>query len=142
MQEIINHRTKTNEEEHKNKIKENQRIEKRLKEIKEIMIKLYEDKALNRIKEEMYEELLESYEKEKAEKVLKRNENNIFINESKIKEKEVKKFLECINKYEDLKELNEEILHQLINKIVVYEREIIDGKRIQKIEIEYNFIND
>ena len=106
------------------------------------MIKLYEDKALNRIKEEMYEELLESYEKEKAEKELKRNENNIFINESKIKEKEVKKFLECINKYEDLKELNEEILHQLINKIVVYEREIIDGKRIQKIEIEYNFIND
>ena len=142
LQEIINHRTKTNEEEHKNKIKENQRIEKRLKEIKEIMIKLYEDKALNRIKEEMYEELLESYEKEKAEKELKRNENDIFINESKIKEKEVKKFLECINKYEDLKELNEEILHQLINKIVVYEREIIDGKRIQKIEIEYNFIND
>ncbi|MEI3528053.1 MAG: DUF4368 domain-containing protein [Bacilli bacterium] len=41
-----------------------------------------------------------------------------------------------------MKELNEEILHQLINKIVVYEREIIDGKRIQKIEIEYNFIND
>lgn len=39
------------------------------------------------------------------------------------------------------KELNEEILHQLINKIIIYEREIVDGKRIQKIEIEYNFSN-
>lgn len=30
---------------------------------------------------------------------------------------------------------------QRFNKIVVYEREIINGVRTQKIEIEYNFVN-
>lgn len=141
IKELTNRKEKIDEERQKDRIKENQRLEKRLREIKQIMVKVYEDKALNKINEEMYEELLEKYEKEKEEKEMKREENQIFINESKVKESEIKKFLELINKYENLKELNEEILHQLINKIIIYEREIVDGKRIQKIEIEYNFSN-
>ena len=42
---------------------------------------------------------------------------------------------------EKIKGLDTKILNELINKIVVYEREIINGVRTQKIEIEYNFVN-
>lgn len=51
------------------------------------------------------------------------------------------KFIKVLSKYEKLEKLDLVVLHELINKIIVYEKEIKDDKRYQKIEIQYNFTN-
>lgn len=84
--------------------------------------------ALERITPEMFVNLTKDYEEEKK-----------YLN--KDTEKQVQHFIELIEKYKNIKKLDAKILNDLINKIVVNEREIINGVRTQKIEIEYNFVN-
>lgn len=76
----------------------------------------------------MFVNLTKDYEEEKK-----------YLN--KDTEKQVQHFIELIEKYKNIKKLDAKILNDLINKIVVNEREIINGVRTQKIEIDYNFVN-
>ena len=52
----------------------------------------------------------------------------------------ISKFVSIIEKYRNLQSLDEATVIELIDKIVVYEREKVDGKKTQKIDIYYNFI--
>ena len=84
--------------------------------------------ALERITPEMFVNLTKDYEEEKK-----------YLN--KDTEKQVQHFIELIEKYKNIKKLDAKILNDLINKIVINERKIINGVRTQKIEIDYNFVN-
>ena len=42
--------------------------------------------------------------------------------------------------YADITELNEELIHTLIEKVIIHEKEIIDGETGMRIEIYYRFI--
>ena len=42
--------------------------------------------------------------------------------------------------YANITELDEELVHTLIEKIIVHEKEIIDGETVMRIEIYYRFI--
>lgn len=76
----------------------------------------------------MFVNLTKDYEEEKK-----------YLN--KDTEKQVQHFIELIEKYKNIKKLDAKILNDLINKIVINERKIINGVRTQKIEIDYNFVN-
>ena len=65
---------------------------------------------------------------------------NLITPKQKDTEKKVKEFAYIIKKYYNISELNPFILNELIHKIIVHEREIINGKRVQKIEILYKFM--
>ena len=55
--------------------------------------------------------------------------------------KNVERFLPLIKKYMDITELNAHILNELIEKIVVHEKQIDeDGIKSQEIDIYYKFI--
>ena len=50
-------------------------------------------------------------------------------------------FFEIIRKYTGISELASSLLHELIEKIVIYESNGLAGKnRIQRIEIHYRFV--
>ena len=49
--------------------------------------------------------------------------------------------MEVLKKYENIQELDAKLLNELIKQIVVYERELKEDGRTQRIEIEYNFLN-
>ena len=49
-------------------------------------------------------------------------------------------FTQLIEKYSDIQELNARILNELIEKIVVSEKEIIDGEKYQCVHIHYKFV--
>ena len=52
-----------------------------------------------------------------------------------------RQFLPLIQKYTDIQELNAHILNELIEKIVVHEKEIgADGTKTQQVDIYYRFI--
>ena len=48
-------------------------------------------------------------------------------------------FIKVVQKYEHITELTSEIMHELIEKIVVYAPEKSDGHRTQQIDIYYRF---
>ena len=53
----------------------------------------------------------------------------------------IRQFLPLIQKYTDIQELNAHILNELIEKIVVHEKEIgADGTKTQQVDIYYRFI--
>ena len=44
--------------------------------------------------------------------------------------------------YSTMTELDEAMLHRLINKIIIGEKQIVDDEKIQKVRIEYNFAGE
>ena len=53
---------------------------------------------------------------------------------------EILKFLSIVDKYSDFKELTPEILRAFIDKVLIYEKQKVDGHYRHTIEIMYNFI--
>ena len=50
------------------------------------------------------------------------------------------KFIDEIRDYAEIKELDEAILHRLIKKIIIGEKQVIDGQKVQDVTIIYNFV--
>ena len=57
-------------------------------------------------------------------------------------ESDVRRFIEEIRGYASITELDEVILNRLIDKIIVIAVEIIDGEKVQKVRIVYNFVGE
>lgn len=54
--------------------------------------------------------------------------------------KDIRIFISEIGQYAAIAELDEIIVHRLIHKIVVSEKQIIDSEKVQKVRIVYNFV--
>lgn len=121
----------------KNELK---KINKRIAQLEKILNKLYEDRALEKITEERYLLMNTNYENEYNE--LKERQNVITQQIEKIETTEcnAETFTNLIEKYLNITELNARILNELIEKIVVHEKEIINGEKYQMVEIYYKFV--
>ena len=51
-------------------------------------------------------------------------------------------FLALVRKYTDIQELTAGIIREFVKRVYVYQAERIDGKKIQRIRIEYNCIGE
>lgn len=121
--------------------RELKKVEKRLGELEKILNKLYEDAALERISEERYQSMAASYEQEQEALKGQREALLTEITQGEEVYKNVERFLPLIKKYMDITELNAHILNELIEKIVVHEKQIDeDGIKSQEIDIYYKFI--
>lgn len=116
------------------------KITKRIAQLDKILNKLYEDRALEKITEERYLSMNSSYENEYNE--LKKRQNVLTQQIEKIETTEcnAETFTNLIEKYLNITELNARILNELIDKIVVHEKEIINGEKYQMVEIYYKFV--
>lgn len=116
------------------------KITKRIAQLEKILNKLYEDRALEKITEEWYLSMNSSYENEYNE--LKERQNVITQQIEKIETTEcnAETFTNLIEKYLNITELNARILNELIEKIIVHEKGIIDGEKYQMVEIYYKFV--
>ena len=84
--------------------------------------------------------MTQSYEDEQAEltergKVLRRE-----LEAAKEQNDGTDKFLRLVRKYTEITELTPEIVRTFIEKIIVHEKEKVDGKRRQTVEIIYNCV--
>lgn len=115
--------------------------EKRLSELSKILNKLYEDVALEKISEERYRTMAATYEAEQAQLGEKQSSLLAEISQSDETQKNIKNFLAIIRKHTDTQELNAHLLNELIEKIVVHEKEVdADGIKSQRVDIHYKFI--
>ena len=121
-------------------VKEAERCRRRLDELDVILRNLYEDNVFNRISSERYVALSSAYEEE--EKKLKdrymelRDRMDSYGKHSRSSEE----FADLVAGYTDIHELTEELLNTLVDRIVVHEKEIVDGKTFMRVDIHYRFI--
>jgi len=62
------------------------------------------------------------------------------LNQAESRQENTTRFLELVREYTDMKELTKPILNELIDKVVVYDAEKANGKRVQRIDIYYRFV--
>jgi len=110
----------------------------RVKEIDTVFRKLYEDNALGKLSDEQFIFMTSGYEEEK--KTLKKRiaELEQQIQTAKEHNSDVKKFVQLVKGYTQIKELAYENVHEFIDRILIYE---LDREtNTHKIEIFYNFV--
>lgn len=116
------------------------KITKRIAQLDKILNKLYEDRALEKITEERYLSMNGSYENEYNELKERKNVLSQQIEKIETTECNAETFTNLIEKYLNITELNARILNELIEKIVVHKKEIINGEKFQMVEIYYKFV--
>ena len=120
------------------KMKEMANLRRRDAEIENVLAKLYEDNLSGKITDERYTKMFFNYEQEQTG-ILER----IKILSSEMSNATEKRmtsdtFTKMVRKYTRSKVLSERMLNELIQKIVVYHAEKIDGIYIQKLEIHWH----
>ena len=113
--------------------------QKRIAELDKLFTRLYEDNVSGKISDERFMMISSGYEDEEKELKAKVEELTEFVNISEQKSSDISAFISIVRKYEHITELTPEIMHQLIEKIVVHAPDKSGGKRIQQIDIYFRF---
>ena len=121
-------------------LKEVAEMEARMKELDKIIQSLYEDKVAGKLSEERYLKMSDNYETEQAELKEKVEKLKVSIDHAKSKMDDISKFISLVDKYSDFEELTPEILRAFIDKVLIYEKQKVDGHYKHTIEIIYNFV--
>lgn len=120
--------------------KEKNRIEKRLAELPKLLKRAFEQNVAEKLPDSLYETMLSEYSGEETELTTRLESINAAIGEAEASGAGIRNFVTLVEKYTEVKELNSEILHELIEKIVVHQTELVDGQKVQQIDIYYRFI--
>ena len=138
---VMEHRLKLNTEDaiqvRKKRLK---CAEKRVKELDQMFIRLYEDNVKGRISDDRFAMMSKTYEDEQAQLRFEAETLEHEIEAQAKNEVDLESFIEKVQKYSDLQELTPYALRELISAIYVEAPTEINGKRHQNIRIEYDFI--
>ena len=113
--------------------------EKRIAELDRLFTRLYEDNVSGKISDERFTVMSSGYEDEQKKLKASVTELTDYIETSEQKSADVTAFISVVQKYEHITELTPEIMHELIEKIVVHAPDKSSGHRTQQIEIHYRF---
>ena len=116
------------------------KAKKRIVQLEKVLNKLYEDRAQDKITEERYLAMNGQYETEYNELKAQAQALHERITATETATMNAQIFSDLIEKYADLQELNARILNELIERIVIHEKEIINGEKFQTVEIYYKFV--
>lgn len=110
-----------------------------LAELDRLFTRFYEDNVLGRLSDERFTMMSAGYEEEQAKLKATVAELTAFVETAEQKSSDVTAFLKVVHKYEHIETLTPEIMHELIDKIIVHEPDKSSGKRVQDIEIHFRF---
>ena len=94
---------------------------------------------MGKISDERFAMMSANYEDEQKKLKTTAAEITALIDTAEQKCSDVTAFLGVVHKYEHIEKLTPEIMHELIEKIIVHEADKSSGKRVQKINICYRF---
>jgi len=113
--------------------------DKRIAELDRLFMKLYEDNVSGKISDERFEMMSANYETEQRNLKKLSEELNTAIQETEQRTADTQQFIKAVKKYTEITELTPEIMHELIERIVVHAPDKSSGKRTQQIDIYYRF---
>ena len=120
------------------KHRELSRAKKRIAEIDTLIQKIYEDNASGRLSDERYATLSLSYEEEQKTLKAAVPELQSFLETETDKTESLQRFIQKVKQITELKVLTPELIHEFVDKIVVYAPRYLDGKRVQLLDIYYS----
>ena len=127
-------------------IKENKKAlsaaERRVKELDELIRKLYEGNAMGKIPDKHFERMLAEYDSEQSTLEGRIEEIKNTVVEYEKNTVRTDKFMEVVRKYQNCGEITTPMLNEFIEKIVVHEADKSGGRlnRKQKVDIYFNFV--
>lgn len=138
---ILKERTEAkNKRELASAIEEKEVAEKRIVALDKIIQSLYEDKVSGKLSEERYIKMSDNYEAEQKELTEKVKILKAEIEKAQTKYDNIQKFMAIVKRYSDFEELTPEILRAFVDKIIIYEKQKVNGYIRHTIEIVYNFV--
>lgn len=120
--------------------KEQNALGKRNQEIDEMFMSLYTDKAKGILTEQRFFRITETLEQEQADNKARMQAITDELRVASSADSDVRRFIGEIREYASITELDEAILNRLIDKIIVSAVEVINGEKVQKVRIIYNFV--
>ncbi len=122
--------------------KELDKAQARLKKIDVIFKKLYEDNAEGKISDERFAKMIASYETEQKELENRSEELKAVIAQNNDSAESAKRFISQVRKHSDIKELSAGLIREFVDKIYVSEKQVVNGKKTQKIRILWACIGE
>jgi restriction endonuclease S subunit len=122
--------------------KESAKSEKRLNEIDTLIQKLYEDKVFGVITQERFMSMSAKLEEEQKSLKSRFAELTEYLDSSVENARNAELFADLVRQYTDITELDSELVHTLIEKIVVHETEVVNGEKVKRVDIFYRFIGN
>ena len=122
--------------------KELDALAKRNQEIDEMFMSLYADKAKGILTKQRFLRMTETLEQEQADNKTRMQEIADELRTASSADSDVRRFIEEIQEYASITKLDEAILDRLIDKIYISAVEVIDGEKVQKVRIIYNFVGE
>ena len=119
------------------KRRELNKIKKRISEIDDLILKIYEDNVSHKISDERFEVFSKRYETEQQELKAKIPELEAYLSAETDKTESLQKFIAKVKKVTSPTELTPELVNEFIEKIVVSSPHYLDGKRYQLIDVHY-----
>jgi len=120
------------------KRRELERAQKRIAEIDTLIQKIYEDNASGKLSDERYMTLSTSYEEEQQTLKAAVPKMQAYLETETDKTVNLQQFIRKVKKITELKVLTPELIHEFVEKIVVYAPKYLDGRRIQIVDIYYS----
>lgn len=120
------------------KHRELSRAKKRIAKIDTLIQKIYEDNASGKLSDERYATLSLSYEEEQKTLKAAVPELQSFLETETDKTESLQCFIQKVKQITELKVLTPELIHEFVDKIVVYAPRYLDGKRVQLLDIYYS----
>ena len=114
------------------------KAKKRVKDIDDLIQKIYEDNVNGKISDKRFATMSMSLEDEQRKLKESIPEMETDLETSAVKTEGLQLFIDRAKKITRLTELTPEIVHEFIEKIVVSKPVYIDGKRHQTLDIYYN----
>ena len=122
------------------KCRELDKAKQRVLEIDQLIQKSYEDMTKGLLSEERFATLTVSLENEQRQLKVDIPALEDSLNATADKADDLQKFIQRARQVTQLTELTPEIVHEFIEKIVVFKPEKVDGKRHQRMDIYYSTI--
>ena len=122
--------------------KEIDRLQSRNQEIDAMFLSLYTDKAKGILSEQRFMKLTAALEQEQEANQRQIKELSELMRHSDERESDIRAFIREIRRYAAIKELDETMLHRLINKVLIGEVKKVDGQKVQEVRIVYNFVGE
>ena len=120
------------------KRRELSKAKKRIAEIDMLIQKIYEDNAGGKLSDERYATLSLSYEEEQKKLKAAVPEMQAYLENETDKTESLQRFIQKVKQITELKALTPELIHEFVDRIVVYAPRYLDGKRVQLLDIYYS----
>ena len=119
-----------------------EQAKKRLATLDVVMSRLYEDYALGEISKEKYKKMTSDYEAEQERLKLEIETTEEWVEQRQAMGDDLDTFIALTKKYVDVTELTQTIVNEYIKKIIIHAPDKSGGKRRQKVEIIFNFVDE